>query len=42
MRKKNVIITGFDAFDERVEMKPGQLILLAGRPAMGKTAFKGA
>ena len=37
---KNVIKTGFSNVDEKINgFKPGDLIVIAGRPAMGKTTF---
>lgn len=36
----NYLMTGFDAIDNRVHgFKPGQLIILAARPGVGKTAL---
>jgi replicative DNA helicase len=34
------IATGFEKLDERINgLKPGNLVIIAGRPAMGKTTF---
>lgn len=33
------ITTGFRAFDEKVKMNNGDLVIIAGRPSMGKSAF---
>ncbi|TVM03121.1 MAG: hypothetical protein CV087_06850 [Candidatus Brocadia sp. WS118] len=37
--RKSCIATGFLNFDRDIIVKPGDLIILAGRPSMGKTAF---
>lgn len=33
------IPTGFDDFDRMVQINPGDLVVIAGRPSMGKTAY---
>ena len=36
---KSCLVSGFPNFDKSVIIKPGDLIILAGRPSMGKTDF---
>jgi replicative DNA helicase len=36
---RKTIKTGFEYFDERVQMFKGELVVIAGRPAMAKTSF---
>jgi len=35
------ILTGYHDLDELVQVKPGQVIVIAARPSMGKSAFAG-
>ena len=39
MSTENILKTGFTEFDEKVGLKVGQLVLVGGRPSMGKTAL---